>query len=289
MCGILGYIGKPLKEEGVDQIMGSLGHLENRGDDSFGLLVAKDDAVKIYRWTKAFSKVADQVRPLLGEANLVLGHTRMATVGSISVRNCHPIVEGKAIVVHNGSVSSYKEIITDEEDAVDSRAIARILEDGELDISRLKDLGWSGVFLAISLKYPDRLLLASRTIGVDIFYIRTGLLVVSERCGEAKYIPMKFGDISLWRETCPSANVKPGKSYLIFRKGAKDLGKTPYREYSVVSNYHLPLAKYTPSDFELCDMCFKPATKRAEGMALCQMHYDAFLGEEGYHDLRQGV
>jgi glutamine---fructose-6-phosphate transaminase (isomerizing) len=107
MCGIIGYVGKkaasPILLEGLRR-------LEYRGYDSAGvaILQAADLVVRKKRG-KIDSGLATvlQSDPVAG--NLGIGHTRWATHGIPSDKNCHPHFDQleKIAVVHNGIIENY--------------------------------------------------------------------------------------------------------------------------------------------------------------------------------------
>ncbi|HTA95515.1 MAG TPA: glutamine--fructose-6-phosphate transaminase (isomerizing), partial [Verrucomicrobiae bacterium] len=107
MCGIIGYVGKkaasPILLEGLRR-------LEYRGYDSAGIAILQDaDLVVRKKRGKIDSGLATvlQTDPVAG--NLGIGHTRWATHGIPSDRNCHPHFDqsGKIAVVHNGVIENY--------------------------------------------------------------------------------------------------------------------------------------------------------------------------------------
>jgi glutamine---fructose-6-phosphate transaminase (isomerizing) len=107
MCGIIGYVGK----KGASPIiLDGLRRLEYRGYDSAGLAVLNDGALFLQ---KKQGKIVDGLAPLLKArplaGNLGIGHTRWATHGVPSDKNCHPHLDqsGKIAVVHNGVIENY--------------------------------------------------------------------------------------------------------------------------------------------------------------------------------------
>ena len=107
MCGIIGYVGKktasPILLEGLRR-------LEYRGYDSAGIAVLQEaDLLVRKKLGRIDSGLATylQSNPVAG--NLGIGHTRWATHGVPSDRNCHPHFDasGRIAVVHNGVIENY--------------------------------------------------------------------------------------------------------------------------------------------------------------------------------------
>src|SRR2546430_921078 len=107
MCGIIGYVGKkaasPILLEGLRR-------LEYRGFDSAGIAVLREaDLLLRKKKGKIDSGLATllQSDPIAG--NLGIGHTRWATHGIPSDKNCHPHFDQseKIAVVHNGVIENY--------------------------------------------------------------------------------------------------------------------------------------------------------------------------------------
>jgi glucosamine--fructose-6-phosphate aminotransferase (isomerizing) len=112
MCGIIGYIGRkpasPILLEGLRR-------LEYRGYDSAGMAVLREaDLLIRKRMGKIDAGLATFLdsNPLSG--NLGIGHTRWATHGVPSDRNCHPHLDrsGHIAVVHNGVIENYDALKT---------------------------------------------------------------------------------------------------------------------------------------------------------------------------------
>ncbi|HZF02170.1 MAG TPA: glutamine--fructose-6-phosphate transaminase (isomerizing) [Methylomirabilota bacterium] len=112
MCGIIGYVGKkaasPILLEGLRR-------LEYRGYDSAGIAVLQEaDLLVRKKKGKIDSGLATvlQSNPVAG--NLGIGHTRWATHGIPSDKNCHPHFDQseKIAVVHNGVIENYDALKT---------------------------------------------------------------------------------------------------------------------------------------------------------------------------------
>lgn len=109
MCGIVGYIGhKP----GKDIVIKGLEALEYRGYDSAGIALIDHDHGQVF---KQVGRVSGLIEELDGQdlsAELVIGHTRWATHGGVTVPNAHPQINNdrSIFVVHNGIIENFAEI-----------------------------------------------------------------------------------------------------------------------------------------------------------------------------------
>jgi glucosamine--fructose-6-phosphate aminotransferase (isomerizing) len=107
MCGIVGGISNrdivPIMIEGLKRV-------EYRGYDSAGIAFIKNDAIQS---VKAKGKIKELENKLnTKSAGMIgIGHTRWATHGEVSVKNCHPHVTDKRIaIVHNGIIENYEQL-----------------------------------------------------------------------------------------------------------------------------------------------------------------------------------
>jgi glucosamine--fructose-6-phosphate aminotransferase (isomerizing) len=110
MCGIIGYVGK---KAASPVLLEGLRRLEYRGYDSAGVAILQEADLlirkKVGRIDSGLATVL-QSSPVTG--SLGIGHTRWATHGIPSDRNCHPHFDGsgKIAVVHNGVIENYDAI-----------------------------------------------------------------------------------------------------------------------------------------------------------------------------------
>ncbi|HVU26556.1 MAG TPA: glutamine--fructose-6-phosphate transaminase (isomerizing) [Verrucomicrobiae bacterium] len=107
MCGIIGYVGK---KSASPILLEGLRRLEYRGYDSAGIAILQEADLLIRKKKgKIDSGLATvlQTNPIAG--NLGIGHTRWATHGIPSDKNCHPHFDQseKIAVVHNGVIENY--------------------------------------------------------------------------------------------------------------------------------------------------------------------------------------
>lgn len=109
MCGIVGYIGQ---QNGTDIVLKGLEALEYRGYDSAGIAtVAGSDSqvIKQVGRVEGLLKLVTEAQP---QAPLVIGHTRWATHGGVTLQNAHPQVNNdqSIFVVHNGIIENFAEL-----------------------------------------------------------------------------------------------------------------------------------------------------------------------------------
>lgn len=112
MCGIICFIGG--KKYCFDSLLGGLIQLQNRGYDSAGIVVIKDNKFLIKKYASTEKETAlkrlEEDKEFFGEASIGLAHTRWATHGPKNDINSHPHIsyDGKFAIVHNGIIENHE-------------------------------------------------------------------------------------------------------------------------------------------------------------------------------------
>lgn len=95
MCGIAAYVGK---DNAFDFISQALVKMEYRGYDSYGIKIGTEEHKDL--------GAPSESMPKFMEGNVGIGHTRWATHGEVSLKNCHPVTYMGCHIVHNGTVEN---------------------------------------------------------------------------------------------------------------------------------------------------------------------------------------
>lgn len=110
MCGIIGFTGN---EPAKDIIIGGLERLEYRGYDSAGLALLSNDQIQVRKRTGKVEELRKLCEAEKMPATCGIGHTRWATHGGVTDVNAHPHRVGKVVLIHNGIVENYRQIVTE--------------------------------------------------------------------------------------------------------------------------------------------------------------------------------
>lgn len=110
MCGIIGFTGN---EPAKDIIIGGLERLEYRGYDSAGLALLSNDQIQVRKRTGKVEELRKLCEAEKMPAACGIGHTRWATHGGVTDVNAHPHRVGKVVLIHNGIIENYRQIVTE--------------------------------------------------------------------------------------------------------------------------------------------------------------------------------
>lgn len=126
MCGIFGVISKEkIKKEKLNTLVIQA---QQRGADSSGLILLKNNRFEIYRADYNIEKLLSKVN--LCDSKMVFGHSRLITNGLLDNQ---PVVRNHVFVLHNGIILNdkqiWKELSTEKKHEIDSEIIAAITMD----------------------------------------------------------------------------------------------------------------------------------------------------------------
>ncbi|KAI5165638.1 glucosamine--fructose-6-phosphate aminotransferase (isomerizing) [Nematocida sp. ERTm5] len=195
MCGIFGYCSynkKANKKEVLTMLTNGLKRLEYRGYDSAGVAIDVDGEYQAFKKTGKVQALVDHIEASTkniqeksANSNIGIAHTRWATHGEPSEKNCHPIPsqDNEFFVVHNGIINNYKslkEILTGHgqtfQSETDTESIAQVilfiyrkcvargitLSFSELVNEAVHQLDGAFAFLVVSKHFPNEVVAARR-------------------------------------------------------------------------------------------------------------------------------
>lgn len=119
MCGIFGIILNNSNENIYKLVINGLAQLQNRGYDSAGISILKDDVINVYKYASTNEENALEKLEKLNLAKdndntiySIMGHNRWATHGVKNDTNAHPHVSNnkRFSIVHNGIIENYNEL-----------------------------------------------------------------------------------------------------------------------------------------------------------------------------------
>jgi glucosamine--fructose-6-phosphate aminotransferase (isomerizing) len=119
MCGIFGIVLNNNNENIFNLILNGLIQLQNRGYDSAGICLIKNNKFEVNKCAStnkinALDKLIDMkhIKESKEDIYIGIGHNRWATHGVKNDTNAHPHLSGDAnfVIVHNGIIENYNEI-----------------------------------------------------------------------------------------------------------------------------------------------------------------------------------
>ena len=231
MCGIIAYVSNCVVYENT-LIRNSIKGILPRGYDSVGIM-RKYDSTPVF--SKSITNVNDFVRDIeKSQHNLMIGHTRWATCGKISIENTHPHVDEQSLfaVVHNGIITNCKMLIKEYElnnltSETDTEVIVQVMgkeyqksfniEDAfNKTISVLKGT-WAMIMVPLQIIEP-MFLVHCNEMPIVISYSEDIISIASEYTG----IPFEHG-------TC--ARLEQNKTYTITPSSCLDTS-LEYKEFT---------------------------------------------------------
>ena len=108
MCGIVGIASK---KECVDDVLKGLYSLEYRGYDSSGIATINNNEFNFKKSVGKISNLRKKIKNKKIKGNISIGHTRWATHGKASIKNAHPFVKDNCVLVHNGIIENYEQLV----------------------------------------------------------------------------------------------------------------------------------------------------------------------------------
>lgn len=110
MCGIIGFTGDiPAK----DIILNGLARLEYRGYDSAGIALLSEKGISVRKRTGEVARLRKLCEAEEFDATCGIGHTRWATHGGVTDVNAHPHRQGQVVLIHNGIIENYRQLIVE--------------------------------------------------------------------------------------------------------------------------------------------------------------------------------
>lgn len=142
MCGIFGIHADP-SFKFTRQVAGILAYYASfRGTDSWGVVTDKGSGPTVIKGLGDITAALPALSSALTRSRIVLGHTRYATQGAVSLRNAHPFEFNRHLLVHNGTLSNEHEHAAGLTYEVDSEVLLHAIAHGDTErISKLRGYG----------------------------------------------------------------------------------------------------------------------------------------------------
>lgn len=275
MCGIFGYSGvTPIGGEKLAQLM--VNNFD-RGKDSSGYVYRDQSGFLLLDRSTKITEVNMRLAEI--ETDLVIGHTRSATIGEVNDVNAHPIPRNGKYLTHNGTVISYKEdakeLGLDLIKTVDSDVWAALwgaCDSIEEFVDKSKKVSGDACIAALDSN-TNQLLLFKRGNPLYLCWVEGGLLYTS--------VEKHFNDvieddkliinmpINTWMLIENGNIIKGGKLERIYRSLYQGRSKSSKRQYGLgYSSYKKPSERKT--FYAYCSKCGYGLLDDEETVGVCE-------------------
>lgn len=191
MCGIIGYIGT---SDAKNILLEGLQSLEYRGYDSAGIALVHSGTISVIKETGKVAKLKERAQRFDTPSHCGIGHTRWATHGGVSRENAHPHRAGDVVLIHNGIIENYQELINCYglsqymESETDSEAAAWLLNDfyqksqnpKEAIKKLVSEITGSYALCIVFKDYPDEIYAIRNTSPLVAFSNESGSFAASD-------------------------------------------------------------------------------------------------------------
>ena len=144
MCGIFGLIGTNGTQDFRNLTFSGLALLNrSRGEHSWGFTTISNQQATTSRYMGPPADVYNTLHKATNLTNpqMLLGHTRQASCGAITIENAHPLTEGRITGAHNGVITNHIQLALryNTDPQLDSRVIfAALDQDGPEGLLKLR-------------------------------------------------------------------------------------------------------------------------------------------------------
>jgi len=249
MCGIVGFIGKPIKGKIITD---ALKKLEYRGYDSWGAAFFSDNKIICFKEVGSIGKIPEEIQGI--NSSLAVGHTRWATHGKICRENAHPHVsaDNKLTVVHNGIIENFSELKKtlsnhNFSSDTDSEIVIHLVEeaiDSGKDLlhsvsSAVSLLKGSFSLLVFSSVEPDKLIAVKKESPLLLGISKQGIFAASDQIPLSEFtdhfVFLEDGDIALIKKDgfeCFDFSLRPVERKIIkVESNITSSGKLKYSHF----------------------------------------------------------
>lgn len=257
MCGIVGYIGQPVK---VDYLIDILKRLEYRGYDSAGCAFF-GDGMHTLKATGRISNLSELVNSNYTTTRAIL-HTRWATHGGPSVLNAHPHGDctARIAVVHNGIIENFKTLktlleseghkfVSETDSEVISHLIEKFYTGGLEEAVKLSIPYLEGAYAIVAMhKDEDVIVAAKNGSPLVVGYGNGKTTIASDKMaliGVSDYgISLEDGEIVILRETgfniINKNHIQKERVSEVLSTKIEDISKNGYKHFMLKEIFEQP-------------------------------------------------